>query len=97
MLDETEVETIRDARPVRVNDAGEIEGEYHDPEPPRVTVRPITLEDALNMRTPRGRQLGELNDEQLQYLVEHAANGLRAAAVVVLESRQARPPEEPQA
>jgi hypothetical protein len=75
-----------------VEDMDFIEGEYHDPEPPKVTVKPITppsLEDALNMRTPRGKQLGELTDEQLQYLIEHAANGLQAAAVVVLDSRKA--------
>jgi hypothetical protein len=99
MLDETEVETIPNARPVIVKDNGEIEGEYRDPEPPKVTVKPHTppsLEDALNMRTPKGKQLGELTDEQLQYLIDHAANGLQAAAVVVLNSRVPPPPEEPQ-
>jgi hypothetical protein len=68
-----------------------IEGEYHDPEPPKVTVKqkePITLEEALNMRTPKGKQLNELTDEQLEYLTEHAANGLNTAAVMVLESRK---------
>lgn len=61
------------------------------PAPPKVTQpdhHDLTLEDALNMRTPKGTQLGELTEEQLQYLIDNAHNGLQAAARLVLESRQ---------
>lgn len=80
MLDETEIETIPDARPVVVTEHGEIveHGEQSD----------LTLDAALNMRTPKGKQLGELSDEQLQYLIDKATNGLSAAAVMVLNSRK---------
>lgn len=85
-----------------VEDMDFIEGEYHDaqpepakatkpaqPEPPEPPAE-LTLEDAMNMRTPKGKQLGELTEEQLQYLIEHTTNGLHTAAVLVLESRKAQ-------
>lgn len=78
-----------------VEDMDFIEGEYHEPEPAKVT-KPappeppaeLTLDAALDMRTPKGTQLRELTDEQLQYLIDNAHNGLQAAARLVLESRQ---------
>ncbi len=81
MLDETEIATIPDARPVTVTEHGEIV-EHDD----------LTLESALNMRTPKGKQLGELTDDQLQFLIDKAANGLHAAAVLVLNSRREAQP-----
>jgi len=104
MLDETEVETIPNARPVIVKDNGEIEGEYRDPEPPKVTVKPhnsptpLTLEMANETTTANGNKLADLADEQLQYLIDNTKDAQRkAAAAMVLNSRVPPPPEEPQA
>jgi hypothetical protein len=50
----------------------------------------LTLEAALEMTTAKGNRLGDLTDEQLQYLIEHTTNGLHAAARMVLDSRIAK-------
>ncbi len=77
-----------------VNEEGNvIEGAFTPaPAPQEQPHDDLTLEAALNMRTPKGKQLGELTDDQLQFLIDKAANGLHAAAVLVLNSRKEAQP-----
>jgi len=78
-----------------IEDMDLIEGEYHETPAPAPQEQPhedLTLEAALNMRTPKGKQLGELSEEQLQIVIDKATNGLHAAAVLVLNSRKAAQP-----
>jgi hypothetical protein len=81
-LDETEIETIHGAQKVVVNETGEIVGSQPVTEP--VT---MTLDEAMDMRTAKGAQFGELNDEQLQFIIDKSSDPLkRQAAQLILNS-----------
>lgn len=81
-LDETEIETIHGAQKVVVNETGEIVGSQPVTEP--VT---MTLDEAMDMRTQKGAQFGELNDEQLQFIIDKSSDPLkRQAAQLILNS-----------
>lgn len=81
-LDETEIETIHGAQKVVVNETGEIVGSQPVTEP--VT---MTLDEAMDMRTAKGAQFGELNDDQLQFIIDKSNDPLkRQAAQLILNS-----------
>lgn len=77
-LDETEVQTIPDARPVAVNDnTGEI-----------VEQSPLSYDDAkqIIIKTKGGERLmGELSKEQLDYIIENGKNSehIEAARLIL--------------
>ena len=54
------------------------------------TVEPaITLADALNLTTTKGKRFCELTDDNLQYIIEHSSDAKRVAgAKVILADRQ---------
>ena len=81
-LDETEIETIRDAPPVVVNTET---GEIVDSAP--VENESLTLEIAMNMRTKKGTQYGELTDDQLNFIIEKSSDPRsKQAAQMILDS-----------
>ena len=49
----------------------------------------ITLADALNLTTSKGKRFCELTDDNLQYIIEHSSDAKRVAgAKVILADRQ---------
>jgi len=79
-LDETEVETIPGAKPVIVADTGEIKKI-----PLHVSYEQAAAVTAKN-KNGEEKKLGDLTQQQLEYLVEHSKNADTAdAAAIVLE------------
>lgn len=75
MLDETEVETIPDAQPVvltEVESPGN--GVKNKPEPIAAPAAPMTLQEAQDRLTPKGKRYGELSDDELHKLAEISGN-----------------------
>ena len=76
-LDETELETIPNAQTVSISETGEI-----------VPDTTLTLAEAMDMRTPKGAQLGELSVDQLYIVAGKTEPGapLHEAALLVINS-----------
>lgn len=104
MLDETEIETIPNARPVTVSATGEIV----DAEPGGMvetaaslggemvdSATALTLERARATLTPKGARLDSLNVDQLTAVIEHpkTPGALMAAAKLVRDSLAPQPAE----
>jgi hypothetical protein len=79
-LDETEIETIPNARPVLVTEHGEIVENDN--------ASAMTLEQAREVKTPKGTPLEMLDRDQIQEVVNKARLGteLQRAASIVLAS-----------
>lgn len=95
-LDETEIETINGAQKVVVSETGEIV----DSAPvEQGELMPMTLEDAMNMRTSKGAQFGELSDEQLQFVIDKTGDPLKkqAAQMILAHFGPDAQPQEAQA
>lgn len=92
-LDETELETIPEARRVVVSETGEI---VNPTTHPTTTTAPMTLEEARSMKAPRGTELGTLGRDQLQMLIDKFPSGapLHIAAKMIADDWDERREDE---
>ena len=82
-LDETEIETIKDARPVVVTETGEVKPT-------------MTYAQAIEFKSPKGLRFGDMDRVKLQYVVEHgSADQAEAALIVLAQDYNVEPVEEP--
>lgn len=89
-LDETEIETIPDARHVIVTETGEIVGDS------ATVTKTMTLDEAKSIRTAKGTELGTLGKDQLQLLIDKYPSGapLHIAAQIILDAWDETPETE---
>lgn len=92
-MDETEIETVPGARPVKVTDDGEI----IDAQPTNGNGN--ALNAAKMRRTKKGTLFGDMSREQLELVMLKGDDADKDAAQLILDSWQAEPPvpEEPPA